>query len=299
MRNLEKALQVSSGIRELALKAMKELPTSHPAYHAARERAKRPVDYMRYAEFDSILRNLEITPQMTILDVSSPQWFSLYLADKHPEAEFYYINIIDSEIEPYKEIANCLDIKNLKYQKQDIRKLKFQDNTFHKVISISVIEHIYPEEDGDLKALNEIKRVLKPESDFLLTIPYKAQKNIVYMDGAVYERSEKNRNFFAREYDKEMFDNLIERSGLALKDSWYICEKKGIFSVDYYEWGSGKNSWLAKYFIKGRRRLEQVLDKSLDEMLTKQYLTVSREITTRVVNISAVLKKVNKPKSFS
>jgi len=143
---------------------------------------------MRYAEFDAILRDLEIHPQMTILDVSSPQWFLLYLANRHRATNFYYINILESELAPYKKIAKALGITNLKYQKGDVRNLAFHKDTFDKVISISVLEHIHPEETGDLHAgaLREIKRVLRLQGDLLLTLPYKAKGNIVYMDGPVY-----------------------------------------------------------------------------------------------------------------
>jgi len=169
--------------------------------------------------------------------------------------------------------------------------MQFSDGTFDRVISISVIEHIYPEEDGDLKALSEINRVLKSGGELLLTVPYKAKSNIVYKDGSVYERRERTRNFFAREYDEEMFNKLIERSEFSLTGSWFICEREGFFPIDYYEWGPGKDSSLAKYLNKSRRLLERILGKSLDEPLAKQYLSVSREITGRLVNISARLTK--------
>jgi SAM-dependent methyltransferase len=282
---------ISRDIRVLALKAMSNLPTSDSAYSIAKSRTIRPIDYMRYAEFEAILRGLEIRPQMEILDVSSPQWFSLYLAQSYPEATFHYINITDIELDPFEKIANALAIRNLKSQRADVRELPYDQDAFDKVISISVIEHIYPEEDGDLRALREIKRVLKPEGELLLTIAYKGKKSIVYMDRPVYERSEKKRNFYAREYDKEMFDKLIEHSGFSVRDSWFICERQGIFSPDYYEWGPGKDVWFARYLIKSRRLLERLLGKSLDEELAKHYLSVSREITNRVVNISAVLVK--------
>jgi ubiquinone/menaquinone biosynthesis C-methylase UbiE len=102
--------------------------------------------------------------------------------------KFTYINIIDSELDVYKELANCLRIKNLKYHKEDVRNMEFNDNTFDKVITISVIEHVYPEKDGDMIALGEIKRVLKPDGNLLLTIPYKSKHNIVYSDGPVYDK---------------------------------------------------------------------------------------------------------------
>ena len=291
MKNLEIGLQVASDTRSMALRAVKELSSFKFAHQIVRRRAIRPVDYMRYAEFDAILRDLELNPGMRILDVSSPQWFSLYLANKFPSVAFNYINIIDSELDPYKEIAKALGIMNLKYRKEDVRDMQLRDNTFDRVVSISVIEHIYPEKDGDLKALSEINRVLKSGGEFLLTVPYKYKSNILYRDGPVYERRERTRNFYAREYDEEMFNKLVERSKFSLTGSWFICERTGILSVDYYEWGPGKDVFLAKNLIKSRMLLERIFGKSLDELLAKQYLSVSREITGRLVNISARLKK--------
>ena len=291
MKNLEIALEVAQAIRSLALRALEKLSSSQSAYPIARRSVVCPIDYMRYAEFDTILKDLDLNPGMKILDVSSPQWFSLYLADRYPGVEFNYINIIDSELDPFNEIASALGIRNLKYGKEDVRDMQLPDNTFDKAVSISVIEHIYPEKDGDLKALKEISRVLKSGGEFLLTVPYKSKSNIIYVDGPVYEREEKTRNFLLREYDEEMFNKLVERSKFSLTGSWFICERTGILAVDYYEWGPGKEFFLAKYLIKSRRLLELIFGKSLDEALAKKYLSVSREITGRLVNISARLTK--------
>jgi SAM-dependent methyltransferase len=144
---------------------------------------------------------------------------------------------------------------------------------------------------GDLRALLEIKRVLKPKGELLLTVPYKSKRNIVYVDGPVWERRRKQRNFFGREYDKEMFEELVDRSGFAVRDAWFICEKHGLFAVDYYEWGPGINSWFAKYHIRLRRLAERMSRRPLDDLLARRYLSISKEIESRVVNVAAVLVK--------
>ncbi len=290
MAKIETALQMSNGIRSLALRAVEKLSSSQFAYRIAKRRTVCPVDYMRYAEFDALARDLKINSQINILDVSSPQWLSLYLADKNPGTKFHYINILDSDLDPYRDIAHALGIKNLIYQKADARNMEFNDNIFDKVISISVIEHIYPEEDGDLRALLEIKRVLKSEGFLFLTIPYKAKRNIIYMNGPVYERHEKTKNFFAREYDAEMLSKLIERSGFSLSSSWFICEKKGLFPLDYYEWGPGKDALFAKSIISAKNILERITKNSCEGLLAKRYLDVSHETNGRLVNISIKLK---------
>jgi len=274
----------------MALEAVQELPKNNLAAKIANQSISRPIDYMRCAEFDAMLRGLAIAPETRILDVSSPQWFSIYLAKSFPSTQFDYCNIIDSEIEPYKKICQHLRIDNLRYHKEDVRNLSFDSDIFDKVVSISVIEHIYPEQGGDNNALQEIKRVLKPEGELLLTIPYKDYRNIVYVDGEVYERGARKKNFYAREYDKQMFEGLIEDSGFTIRNAWYICEKKGLFSLDYWAWGPGKRIPFAKYFvIKSRHVVERLFRYSVDEFLARRYLRVSTQDCERLVNIAAVL----------
>jgi len=291
MATFANAEQIYNDIKSLAIDAMRRLPPAQPPYQEAKRRSISPVPYMRYAEFDAILRDLEIQPGMTILDVSSPQWFSIYLAKKYPDANFHYINILESELEPHKEIAKTLGIKNLKYQKGDVRNLAFHNNTFDKVISISVIEHIHPEEHGDLNALREIMRVLKPKGNLLLTVPYKAKRNIVYMDGPVYERSAEGRNFFAREYDRGTFGEMVEESGFSLRSSSFICEREGLFPLDYYEWGAGKDYWAVPFLMMLKKLIERIFRRSLDPVLARRYLIISRKPMERLVNIATKFEK--------
>lgn len=281
--------QISNAIRELSSQALSSFSPPDPAWEVARAGYMRPINYMRCAEFYALSRELIIEPGMRILDISSPQWFSLFLAREYPEAYFDYTNMLDHELDPYKSIYQACEINNLIYHKEDVRALSFDANTFDKVISISVIEHISPEVGGDYKALQEIKRVLKHNGEFILTVPYKNKRNIVYVDGEVYERGSKKRNFYAREYDEKMFNNLVSDSGFHKKRVRFISEKPGLFSLDYYEWGPGKTFALGRYVAKSIRIVERAMKMSLHELLAKYYLRVSPRIEYRVVNIAASL----------
>ena len=183
---------------------------------------------------------------------------------------------------------NSLNLKQL----QLIDYMRYAEYIFDKVITISVLEHIYPEQGGDLQALSEIKRVLKPQGEILLTVPYKEKSNIVYLEGSVYERESQEKNFFAREYDRSMFDLMIENSGLICKNIAYICEQTGILSLDYYQWGPGKGLWYAKYICRIQQVLEKVVGHSIDGTLAERYLHIRDEVTYRVVNVAVVLKTI-------
>jgi|GEM_PF-1484273 len=281
--------RISAGIKKLAQKALNSLSTSDPAYKVAHERLYRPIDYMRCAEFYAISNYLSVKAGMRILDVSSPQWFSMYHAAGNPETEFDYINIIDAELDSFRKIAQICGLNNLHYHKGDARALSFKPGSFDKIISMSVIEHIYPEVGGDAKALGEIKRVLVPTGELLITVPYKDKRNIVYVNGPVYEREAMGKSFFAREYDKEMFDDLVAASGFKLNNTHFIIEKPGLFSPDYYKWGPGRDTSSAKYIIRASALIERILRKPLDEPLARRYLRVSPQSAYRLVNIAARL----------
>jgi SAM-dependent methyltransferase len=72
-----------------------------------------------------------------------------------------------------------------RFQQADVRRLPFEDNTFDVILAVSVIEHIglsdaqvlsadKPSEDsdGDVEAVRELVRVLKPEGRLVMTFPY-------------------------------------------------------------------------------------------------------------------------------
>ncbi len=78
-----------------------------------------------------------------------------------------------------------IDFVNIKFHKADIRDIPLESNMFDKVFAISVIEHIgmmepqivsedNPEydENGDLKAFEELIRVLKPGGVLVMTVPF-------------------------------------------------------------------------------------------------------------------------------
>ncbi|MEI6514802.1 MAG: class I SAM-dependent methyltransferase [bacterium] len=283
-------LRISKGIRSLAREALRNLPEDSVAREVAASGVSCPIGYMRYAEFDAVLRDLKLEPGMRILDVSGPQWFTIYLAATHPDVTFYYGNILASEREPFEVVARALGLSNLTYGEQDVRKLTFSDCTFDKVISISVIEHIYPEDDGDVAALREIRRVLKPNGECVLTLPFKDKRHVVYMNGPVYEREGGNKTFFAREYDASQFDELVRCGQMTVRSCWYISERPGWLALDYYEWGPGCGSWFIRYHKRLQERLERLVGRPADDLLAWYYLHVGRSIRHRVVNVAVMLK---------
>jgi len=282
--------QFVRSIRKLASEAAKSNLLGAPAHKEALTRIRKPVDYMRCAEFSLALKQISLEPGAKVLDIGSPQWFSLYLASLFPKVKFHYVNILDSELSQIEDIAKCLGISNIDYFKQDVRSLEFDSNYFDKAISISVIEHIDPEIGGDTLALNEIRRVLVSQGKLTLSVPLKDTAKVVYVNGDVYERVADKNNFFAREYDLVQFQNLLCNTNYLIKEKIFIIEKPGLLALDFWEWGPGKSKIFSGLITKSVKAIERITGNSVEHRLAVRYLHPSLEVQHRVVNIVATLQ---------
>lgn len=292
---LNLATEAGHLIRQIAGEAQPRLMNNPLAFKIARKTRIRPIDYMRWAEFDAVLRLLDLKPGQSVLDVASPQSLTLYLAAKNPGVHFIFISIMESEVEPYRAIAAAHGLKNLEYAVEDVRQLPWPSASFDKVISISVLEHIYPEVGGDVAAFEEIRRVLKDDGELLLTLPCKHTRGTVYLDGPVYEREAGGKNFFAREYDMDSFHALVSQTGFHVDDEWRIEERPGLFAIDHWEWGEGRSKGLWPWLLRKRAKLERLSGISFDEAFAKRHLQVNRQPGARLVNVAARLKPGMRP----
>lgn len=115
-----------------------------------------------------------------------PAWAARILAQTQPE---YHVDI--SSILTFSAIISAfIPVKFFDYRPAqvvltnfesgfaDLKQLSFQDNSIHSLSCMHTIEHIglgrYGDEidpQGDLKSINELKRVLKPGGDLLFVTP--------------------------------------------------------------------------------------------------------------------------------
>lgn len=84
---------------------------------------------------------------------------------------------IDIDFYDYRP-ANIYNLSGLNSLKADVTKLHFEDNSIESISCMHVIEHIglgrYGDEidpNGDLKAINELKRVVKKGGHILFVVP--------------------------------------------------------------------------------------------------------------------------------
>lgn len=90
-----------------------------------------------------------------------------------------------------------LRFPNFHFILEDITNTSFSDNFFDVVCALSTLEHIglggrwgitADDPEGDAKAVTEVKRILRPNGTFLVTVPY-GQRKIVGSLGKVYDKS--------------------------------------------------------------------------------------------------------------
>lgn len=165
-----------------------------------------PVSIVRYFEFDFALKNLTkySKDEKNVLDISSPYLFGFYTAE-HFSGSYTYLNPDKKDLSLVKKYSSKLIFNmNYKTDEADATKLCYENNSFNSIISISVIEHI--NNNGDLEAIKELWRVLKPDGILILTFPAAKIFSEQFRDDDVYGLNNSQRNnkyFFQRIYDGE------------------------------------------------------------------------------------------------
>lgn len=93
--------------------------------------------------------------------------------------------------------------------KMDIHQIPFPDNTFDAVLCNHVLEHV----DDDLKAMGEIRRVLKPQGFAILQVPFfKPVPDQTFADPSIRDPRDRERIFgqddHVRRYGKDYADRI-------------------------------------------------------------------------------------------
>lgn len=119
--------------------------------------------------------------------------------------KFRKINAIDISEEKIRHLVKNAPIKNIFFEKQDLCKLKFKNNSFDVIICSDVLEHI----KNDEKAFSELARVLKNGGTLLITVPYNSKNNQETYKRYSHERAGydfKNINNLAKELDLKIIE---------------------------------------------------------------------------------------------
>jgi SAM-dependent methyltransferase len=114
----------------------------------------------------------------------------------HDVSSAIYFSTITSAFVPvrfYDYRPAKLDLSNLTCGRADLAKLPFESDSLQSLSCMHVVEHIglgrygdALDPDGDLKAMNELKRVVKPGGNLLFVVPVGGQARILFNAHRIY-----------------------------------------------------------------------------------------------------------------
>lgn len=108
--------------------------------------------------------------------------------------------------------------------KMDIHQMPFEDNRFDAVLCNHVLEHV----TDDIKAMSEIRRVLKPGGWAIMQIPFFSPvPDVTFEDHSITDKRERERIFgqddHVRKYGRD-YPQRIEKAGLKAKEDRFVFE---------------------------------------------------------------------------
>jgi SAM-dependent methyltransferase len=193
----------------------------------------------RYIEYPWMVENIRTMKSGKILDIGSTICDRLF-AFLPKTVEIHGINLNDK---PIKNDA-------IKFKTGDIRKTDYPNDFFDCITCISTLEHIGvsgrygsdEDKDGDVKAMREMKRILKPNGILLVTVPYGAQDVLP----------------INKLYSKERIKNLYEGFEIVSQEfhkfnsswrTWIKVSEEEAHTADML-----KDRWYALSLIKARKK---------------------------------------------
>lgn len=167
-----------------------------------------PMDPDRYYELPRVGSSLKLAPGSKVLDISSPKLLVYFLAEKYPNVTFYSVEGYETELKSWNKLMGKKP--NVIPEIQDARKLKYKQDFFDEIFSVSVIEHIMDKRaNGDSEMVKETYRVLKKGGQFVFTSVADKKFRKVYLKNDIYSDNSNRLSFFERVYSYKSLKKRI------------------------------------------------------------------------------------------
>jgi SAM-dependent methyltransferase len=183
------------------------------------------MNYARIIELPLTQLLLNASKDDAILDISSPKLLALSLALNGYEGvvaadmEDYFVD----DFEIYKHYSK-LSMKTSVFDAAS--EIPFASSCFDKIFSVSVLEHIPG--DGDILAMKEMLRVLKPSGTLVFTLPafpYYVEEWTVSKHYWKSVQNQRGETFFQRRYDQERLMKTLFAQGGVVQEVILVAEK--------------------------------------------------------------------------
>ncbi len=184
--------------------------------------------FSRFLPYGRTLRKNVLCPNCLSLERHRLLW--LYLKEK---TNFFTENLKVLHIAPeqcfykrFKEMPN-LDyttgdlVSPLADVKFDIQNIPFENNTFDVVICNHVLEHV----ENDMKALSEIKRILKKTGFAILMVPIDFKRHNTYEDPKIKTSKEREKHYWQSDHRRLYgldYSERLAKAGLYCSDENFI-----------------------------------------------------------------------------
>ncbi|NNG26022.1 MAG: class I SAM-dependent methyltransferase [Ignavibacteriaceae bacterium] len=199
-----------------------------------------PVSIVRYFEYDFADYCIGNINEKDILDVSSPHLFGFFITST-TKCKYHYVNPDSKDLQNVKSLVSKLKFKGDYFTDcVDATKLPYPGNSFDRIVSISVIEHV--NNNGDSEVMREMWRALKPGGLLILTFPVKNDYEEEFVSRDIYNlnREETNGKFFFQRYYN---DKKIEERLLSSINNFEIVEKKVFGEITNGFYNTYKKKW--------------------------------------------------------
>ena len=188
----------------------------------------KPMDSVRYFEFDFIWGAVKDMKINSYLDISSPRLFPLMLIDANQDLRATLINPDKKDLPITVSLAKSMGLaERCRFNSDLIGDAFLEPNSFDLITSISVIEHIL----DDKEAIQRMWDLLKPGGRLLISVPCAAIASEEYTNRNDYElinQDESGFVFWQRYYNENLLrQRIYSVTGEPLRSGIYSEKQAG------------------------------------------------------------------------